>query len=51
MPEREELLQGHEQVVGGLVDEVRVAGGVAGVAEAGAHGVVDVQQAGVAVPT
>jgi hypothetical protein len=49
-PDGEELLQGHVQVLRRLVDEVRVAAGVGRVAEAGAHRVVDVQQAGVAVP-
>ena len=49
-PDGVELLQGHEEVVGGLVDEVGVARGVAGVAEPGAHGVVHVQHGGVPVP-
>ncbi len=45
-----ELLEGHEEVVRGLVDQVGVPGRVQGVAEARAHRVVDVQHAGVAVP-
>ncbi len=45
-----ELLEGHAEVVRGLVDQVGVPGRVQGIAEARAHRVVDVQHAGVAVP-
>ena len=50
VPDGVELLERDEEVVGGLVDEVGVSAGVAGVAEARAHRVVHVQHAGVAVP-
>ena len=50
MEKGEKLLQRDEEVVGALVDKVGVAHVRGGVAEAGPHGVVDVEDGGVAVP-
>ena len=50
MPNGEELLQGDKQVVGALVHVVWVSAVGACVAEAGAHGVVNVDDGGIPVP-